>query len=66
MIWESQFDSIKQRDALIAIASLERKLKRAENDVVRGELLEKLATEQKLLAAVYKFVPDREPFDRVF
>ena len=66
MIWESQFDSIKQRDALIAIASLERKLKRAENDVVRGELLEKLATEQKLLAAVCKFVPDREPFDRVF
>ena len=63
-LWDQA--ALIKSECLIAIASLERKLKRAENDVVRGELLEKLATEQKLLAAVCKFVPDREPFDRVF
>jgi hypothetical protein len=49
-----------------AIASLERKIKRAENDVVREELLKKLAAEQRLLAAASQFVPDRKPFDRLF
>ncbi|MEO6607466.1 MAG: DUF5681 domain-containing protein [Aestuariivirga sp.] len=50
----------------IAIASLERKIRRAQNEDIRDELLEKLAAEQKLLSAACRLVPDRQPFDRLF
>lgn len=62
-LWEHA--ALIKNECQISIASLERKLKSADNHDVLDELLEKLAAEQKLLSAVCKFVPDRKPFDRL-
>ena len=48
------------------IASLERKLRRQRDLDKRQSLLDSLAEERRLRAAVCKFVPDREPFDRLW
>ena len=56
--------AICKNECKTAIASIERKLKRTQNDRDRAELSEEITTQQKILSALCKFVPDRELLDR--